>query len=119
MTQSAELWVRKLFCQRIMSSFTEALYASVSYNKANHVFIQETFMSLIEKVKDQMQITGLENDLSPNIYSVLQNTNCDLIQYSIAKQPLQWQDDEILRVQSTWTGIYCMNCPLLLLEGGT
>lgn len=34
MTQSAEPWVRRLFCQRIMSSLTELLYTSVSYNKA-------------------------------------------------------------------------------------
>jgi len=34
MTQSAEPWVRRLLCQRVMSSFAALLYASVSCGEA-------------------------------------------------------------------------------------
>ncbi|KAG7220338.1 hypothetical protein INR49_010174 [Caranx melampygus] len=38
MTQSAEPWVRKLFCQRIMSSFTTLLYISARFISLSHPF---------------------------------------------------------------------------------
>lgn len=55
MTQSAEPCIFKLLCQRNMSSFTEVLYTSVSYNEAVHLF-RHNKDRMTEKYKDRKKI---------------------------------------------------------------